>query len=187
MAMLVAACAPAASTSATPGPTGASSAPAGSPSPSSTAAEASSERYLDGQPMPACVRSAVPARCARIMVPEDPADPTGRQIGLWVMVIPARTVTPAPDPVFLLAGGPGGAATTSFDWAPGTFRELHETRDMVTVDQRGTGSSNQMVVPPGPDLTGLDAAARTNVRRARARARAARTFRASGSPAGRRR
>lgn len=58
----------------------------------------------------------------------------------------------------MLAGGPGGAATESFGWAPATFAQLHADRDFVLVDQRGTGGSNRMVIPSLPDLRGLSEA-----------------------------
>jgi hypothetical protein len=45
-----------------------------------------------------------------MIVPEDRAEPSGRQIDLYVAVIPANKRSPEPDPLFLLAGGPGQSA-----------------------------------------------------------------------------
>jgi pimeloyl-ACP methyl ester carboxylesterase len=104
------------------------------------------------------------AWCGSLSVPEDPARPAGRQIRLAVRVIPAAAADPAPDALFGLAGGPGGAATTSLGWLPATFQGIHESRDIVLVDQRGTGGSNQLDVTGTPDTTGMsDAKARSTV------------------------
>ena len=91
-----------------------------------------------------------PARCGTHTVFEDRARGSGRTIGLNVVVLPARGARAAPDPLFVIAGGPGqGAATPPV--APYLAHELaavNETRDIVLVDQRGTGRSN----PLGCDL-----------------------------------
>lgn len=94
------------------------------------------------------------ARCGRLSVPEDPSEPAGRRISLNVMVIPATDPHPAPDPVFFLAGGPGGAATEQWSEAARLFPEVHAHRDIVLVDQRGTGGSNELRFQQPPDLTG---------------------------------
>lgn len=89
--------------------------------------------------------------CATLRVPENPADPEGRRIDLHVTVLPALASDAssgrAPDPVFALAGGPGTAAS---DMAPWLARSpLRRHRDIVLVDQRGTGSSNPLDCPTG--------------------------------------
>lgn len=67
-------------------------------------------------------------------------------------VIPALARDPAPDPLFLLAGGPGQAATEAFGPVLGAFERVRKTRDLVLVDQRGTGSSNPLRCDPiAPD------------------------------------
>ncbi|MBM4427029.1 MAG: alpha/beta hydrolase [Chloroflexi bacterium] len=86
----------------------------------------------------------VDAQCGTLTVPEDRANSGGRQIDLHIAVIPAISRSPEADPVFLLAGGPGQAATEAF---PATFSllfNLHQDRDIVLVDQRGTGKSNPL-------------------------------------------
>lgn len=111
---------------------------------------------LDGKPMRPCgiYRMAV---CGRFRVPEDRSDPTGRRIGLDVMVIPASDPDPEPDPVFFLAGGPGGAGTEIWSNAADVFHGIHDHRDIVLVDQRGTGRSNPLLVPGFPDTGGMSA------------------------------
>jgi pimeloyl-ACP methyl ester carboxylesterase len=95
----------------------------------------------------------IPARCGTLRVPEDRAHPEKRSIDLRVAVVPALAREPAPDPLFLLAGGPGQAATETFGPLLGAFERVRRTRDLVLVDQRGTGSSN----PLRCDLTSQDA------------------------------
>jgi pimeloyl-ACP methyl ester carboxylesterase len=62
-------------------------------------------------------------------------------IGLRVAVVPAQADSPEPDALFALAGGPSDAGTAFFGWLPGLFADVHATRDIVVVDQRGTGRS----------------------------------------------
>jgi pimeloyl-ACP methyl ester carboxylesterase len=82
------------------------------------------------------------ALCGQYEVYEDRAKKAGRKINLYVMVLPALVDKPAPDPVFYLQGGPGGAATSvASAWI---MTQLHRTRDVVLVDQRGTGKSNPL-------------------------------------------
>ncbi|MFO1054499.1 MAG: alpha/beta hydrolase [Planctomycetota bacterium] len=83
-------------------------------------------------------------------VAEDPAHPEGRRIRLHVMVLPARNGHPKPDPVFFLAGGPGQGAATMAEWMLDEW--VRDDRDLVLVDQRGTGLSNPLrVETPGND------------------------------------
>lgn len=96
-----------------------------------------------------------PAACGDLEVLENRMDATGRTIRLDVVVIPAASEHPAADPVFFLAGGPGGAATESWASAPQAFSAIHQDRDIVLVDQRGTGGSNELLLPPAPDTSGL--------------------------------
>jgi pimeloyl-ACP methyl ester carboxylesterase len=82
------------------------------------------------------------AWCGQYEVYEDRAKKSGRKIKLYVMVLPALIDKPAPDPIFYFQGGPGGAATSV---APAwIMTQLHRTRDVVLVDQRGTGKSNPL-------------------------------------------
>jgi pimeloyl-ACP methyl ester carboxylesterase len=78
-------------------------------------------------------------------------------IDLAVAVIPAERSDVEPDPLFLLAGGPGQAATEVFPGALFLFDEINESRDIVLVDQRGTGGSNPLDCdPPTDDVDGAD-------------------------------
>jgi pimeloyl-ACP methyl ester carboxylesterase len=113
------------------------------------------ELVLDGEPMLPCSSAGFDAVCGHLSVPEDRSDPDGRRIELKVVVVPAQDAIPAEDPVFFLAGGPGGAATQSWANAPSVFPEIHAHRDIVLVDQRGTGDSNPLVFEDRPDIDGM--------------------------------
>jgi pimeloyl-ACP methyl ester carboxylesterase len=86
----------------------------------------------------------VDARCGSLNVPEDRANPNGRQIALNIALIPAIKRKPAPDPLFMLAGGPGQSAVETFPAMLQALYNIHEGRDIVLVDQRGTGKSNPL-------------------------------------------
>lgn len=86
----------------------------------------------------------VQAECGRLAVPENPAAPHGRQIGLRVAVVPAVSTRKQPDPLFILAGGPGMGAASFYTSVAPAFGRIHRDRDIVLVDQRGTGGSNAL-------------------------------------------
>jgi pimeloyl-ACP methyl ester carboxylesterase len=79
-----------------------------------------------------------------LTVPEDRSNPSGRQIELHIAVIPAIKRDHAPDALFLLAGGPGQSAIETFPAMFALMFNIHEDRDVVLVDQRGTGKSNPL-------------------------------------------
>ncbi len=84
---------------------------------------------------------ALSARCGQLSVPENPAAPGGRRITLNVAVVPALNRRAQPDPLFVLAGGPGQAATDFYAGYAAAFSAIGRDRDIVLVDQRGTGKS----------------------------------------------
>jgi pimeloyl-ACP methyl ester carboxylesterase len=86
----------------------------------------------------------VEAECGRLAVPENPAAPRGRQIELRVAVVPAISTRKRPDPLFVLAGGPGMAATSFYTSVAPVFGLIRQDRDIVLLDQRGTGGSNAL-------------------------------------------
>lgn len=84
-------------------------------------------------------------RCGTYDVYENRAARAGRVVALNVVVIPATGPTPAPDPIVWLEGGPGGAATQAAGpVSQQYFRGARATRDLIFVDQRGTGNSNPL-------------------------------------------
>lgn len=81
--------------------------------------------------------------CGQFDVYENRQLKQGRKIALKVMVLPSTGAKPEADPFFGLAGGPGQSATESFPIA-GYVAKIRESRDVVLVDQRGTGGSNPL-------------------------------------------
>ena len=86
----------------------------------------------------------IEAQCGRLSVPENPAAPDGRRIALRVARVPAISTRKRPDPLFVLAGGPGMAATAFYASVAPVFERIRRDRDIVLVDQRGTGGSNPL-------------------------------------------
>ncbi|HUF28291.1 MAG TPA: alpha/beta hydrolase [Gemmatimonadaceae bacterium] len=81
-------------------------------------------------------------RCGTLEVVENRDARAGRRLQLDIVVLPARSGEPVPDPVFFVAGGPGQAATMA---APGLWSSpLRERRDVVLVDTRGSGGSHAL-------------------------------------------
>jgi pimeloyl-ACP methyl ester carboxylesterase len=88
--------------------------------------------------------TAAEARCGTLEVWENRAARSGRRIPIKVVVFPAKSAKPAPDPLFVLAGGPGQSATEFAGLLMRDFAFAHARRDVVFVDQRGTGGSNAL-------------------------------------------
>jgi len=87
------------------------------------------------------------AECGWYEVPENPDEPEGRTIQLRVARVPATGRTAEPDPLIFFAGGPGQAATEAWPIISGALRKVNENRDILLVDQRGTGQSNPLKCP----------------------------------------
>jgi pimeloyl-ACP methyl ester carboxylesterase len=111
--------------------------------------------FQDCQLTSAGMQSTVDARCGILPVYEDQAQKAGRNIDLFVAVIPAVSKSPAEDAVFLLAGGPGQAATEAFLPLIFILNRIHQDRDIILVDQRGTGKSNPLRCPAGAQAEGF--------------------------------
>ena len=84
------------------------------------------------------------ARCGSLEVPENPDAAAGRKIRLRIAVVPALNRRGARDPLVVLAGGPGQAAGDFYTAAAPAFARIQRDRDILLVDQRGTGKSNPL-------------------------------------------
>ena len=85
------------------------------------------------------------AKCGTLEVYENRATKKGRMISLHILVLPATGEKREPDPLVYFAGGPGSAAAS--EDAPGIaqeFTKIREHRDLLFVDQRGTGKSHPL-------------------------------------------
>jgi pimeloyl-ACP methyl ester carboxylesterase len=85
--------------------------------------------------------------CGQLTVFENRLTRAGRPIELNVVVLPAFDQKTKAEPLFDLAGGPGAAATEGATFYAGQGREYRRHRDVVLVDQRGTGKSNPLSMP----------------------------------------
>lgn len=81
------------------------------------------------------------AQCAVLEVPLDPEAPEGGQFELFVARVPARIANPQPDPLVLIAGGPGQSTVDFYMQLRSAFGPVRRDRDIILVDQRGTGRS----------------------------------------------
>ncbi len=84
------------------------------------------------------------AYCGSLPVFENRDTRQGRTINLRIVVLPAIGNDARPDPLFFLAGGPGQGAAQMARVVREAFRRVQTTRDVVLVDQRGTGKSNPL-------------------------------------------
>ena len=82
--------------------------------------------------------------CGTHEVWEDRDAKAGRRITLHVAVIPARLRAKDPDPIVVLAGGPGQGAIALAPQVMPLFSRLNDSRDIVLLDQRGTGFSHPL-------------------------------------------
>jgi pimeloyl-ACP methyl ester carboxylesterase len=123
------------------------------------AASADSALRLDDCRLESTVAGgSVAARCGSYHVRENRDDPHSKQLQLHVAVIPALRLKPAADPLFILSGGPGQAASDFYLSVAPAFARIRRDRDLVLVDQRGTGHSNRLdcKLPDDSDFTVLD-------------------------------
>ncbi|MEO8397752.1 MAG: alpha/beta fold hydrolase [Chloroflexota bacterium] len=88
---------------------------------------------------PFAIPSGTAIDCGMLTVPENHNTPDGKQIQLAVARIYSSSGTPQADPLIYLAGGPGEGALSSADaWVNSPIRQK---RDIILLDQRGTGYS----------------------------------------------
>jgi pimeloyl-ACP methyl ester carboxylesterase len=86
-------------------------------------------------------------RCGTVEVPEDRGRPNGRTIALNIMVLPATGPGEKLPPLFDIDGGPGLPATKNVGFYLSFAGAYRVRRDILLVDQRGTGGSNPLHCP----------------------------------------
>ncbi|MBW3568064.1 MAG: alpha/beta hydrolase [Proteobacteria bacterium] len=90
----------------------------------------------------------IPAGCVVLHLPENRATPSStREIPLHVARLPARGGDSDLPPLLFIAGGPGQSALESFPAIAGAFEDVRRKRDIILMDQRGTGRSNPLACP----------------------------------------
>ena len=83
-------------------------------------------------------------RCGTLQVAENPKTPGGRQLALTIMMRPHTDPGKGKEPLFVLKGGPGERATANAEETLRMFRGLGRDRDLVLLDQRGTGGAGEL-------------------------------------------
>ena len=81
------------------------------------------------------------AQCATLAVPLDPESADGDRFDLFVARIPSQVAKALPDPLLLITGGPGQSTVDFYMQHRGAFAPVRRNRDLILVDQRGTGRS----------------------------------------------
>lgn len=96
-----------------------------------------------------CPVSLVGAECGYLTVPVDRAFPLGQKIRVSVAIFRSTNRHPAPDPVVYLNGGPGVAGLKHVGrFIPSLLHTFLENRDIILVEQRGTGFSAPLLDCP---------------------------------------
>lgn len=101
------------------------------------------------KPCPGFVETGKPplvygAECGELLVKENPADVNSKEISLAILRLPAISPAANADPLFLIQGGPGGSSIDMANQIHSFFSDVRKNRDLIFVDQRGTGKSNPL-------------------------------------------
>ena len=135
----------------------------GSPPPAASAPPANSLTVKS------CTVDRVAARCGTLIVPENRLTGQGRTIPVRFVVFPATGPDRAPDPLVYFAGGPGSSAIADIPTWLSVLQSLNLNRDLVFIEQRGTGQSNPLNCPAFPSTLADKAALRAAVQSCLAR------------------
>jgi len=87
------------------------------------------------------------AECGILSRPENPQQPDGRKIELFVAKFPSTSPKPEADAFTMIQGGPGGSSVDmAISYYP-LLQAILNNRDAIFIDQRGTGRSNKLACP----------------------------------------
>ncbi len=86
--------------------------------------------------------------CGFVIVEEDHFEPTGKTIRLAVAIMRDKGMNHQPDPVIMLAGGPGERIAADAIVLGQAIAPLHPNRDLIIFDQRGVGLSEPALECP---------------------------------------
>ncbi|MCP4986682.1 MAG: alpha/beta fold hydrolase [Colwellia sp.] len=100
--------------------------------------------HLDG------IRSQV--KCGTVEVPENYQLPQGKKISVNFSILPAINNSDNKIPLMFLAGGPGEGAAELSAQIFSNFNEIRKSRDIILVDQRGTGKSQPLQCQDALDI-----------------------------------
>jgi pimeloyl-ACP methyl ester carboxylesterase len=91
-----------------------------------------------------CEVNRLKGKCGSLEVFENRATRKGRRIELKFIVVPATGSKREPDPFVYISGGPGSSAIEDAPYIVQAFSGINEKRDLLFVDQRGTGGSHPL-------------------------------------------
>jgi pimeloyl-ACP methyl ester carboxylesterase len=94
----------------------------------------------------------IKARCGVFERLLDPDDASSTLLKLSVAVVPALSLEAEPDPLVPIAGGPGGASISFYAGYAQAFEKVRRHREILLIDQRGTGESEMMSCDLGDEL-----------------------------------
>jgi pimeloyl-ACP methyl ester carboxylesterase len=101
-----------------------------------------------------CPKLQPDARCGHVEVPLDRSRLDGRMISIGFVVLPrTKPAEPGQEPVFVVFGGPGDAASANSDAVVRNFGGVRDRHDVVMVDYRGEGGSDPIDCTPLQHLT----------------------------------
>lgn len=109
-------------------------------------------------PCPFTIPDGLRVDCGFLSVPENRADPASRLIQLAVAIVRSPSPDPQPDPIVYLEGGPGGSPLRRFpnNYSSRYLHLLQADRDLILIDQRGTGYSQPALDCPEYQAVSLD-------------------------------
>lgn len=119
-----------------------------------------------------CREGGESVRCGTLRVPENRSVAGGRQLDLSIILVSQRGVGKAREPLFILKGGPGEAATSEVEDTIALFRAVRSEHDLVLLDQRGTGATqlrcevadHAFLIPRDPERCLAHLRAKANLR-----------------------
>lgn len=82
--------------------------------------------------------------CGSVLVAENPEKPEGKQIEIHFAILPAIKNTYPDEALLAIAGGPGQSAMDNAAGFDRMLSKVRQQRDILLIDQRGTGLSNQL-------------------------------------------
>lgn len=88
--------------------------------------------------------------CGFVTVPENPNKPDGKQIQVHYVVLPAVKNVNHEEALLAIAGGPGQSAIDNATGFDSMLNKVRQQRDILLIDQRGTGRSNVLNCDAGP-------------------------------------
>lgn len=95
------------------------------------------------------------ALCGVVKRPLDPDQPSGTMIDVHYAVLPSVARNKKLDPIVFFAGGPGQSAISLAPTVAGLLARFGNRRDLVLIDQRGTGRSAPLLCDRADPLAPL--------------------------------